>query len=182
MTGRRPRTASVTPIQARGAPYVMPDGSKNYRPPFEEGNTLSVRHGLHSERITSERYVATLAELREDMPWLETCDAVAVEGLARALATFRPLDTWITAVMTGEAKAHSRPGAPDTGVEAVPERVWRAWRGAAKLVQDATSALGMSPVARAGLMRDTGWARALARQEGFSRLTEQGRAMRSRQR
>ena len=142
-------------------------------------NRLAVRHGAHSEALVSERAAALLAGLVERWPWLEDCDAVVVDVLCRAKARYEALDEYAAAVISGEKRAYPRQGYPDTGVEAVPDRVWQSLQRQENIILQASAKLGFTAVDRAAILRDTGVAKHLAGGRA-ARLSEVGEAIRAR--
>lgn len=141
------------------------------------GNTLAVRHGAGSDRLVSERATAILGELRESYPWLVDADALVLDVLVRAKVRLDALDAYITGVLDGTTTAYPRKGQPETGIEAVPDRVWQQVSRESRTVVDAAAKLGLTATDRAQLLKDTG----LARHFGGDRiaaLAERGRSLR----
>jgi len=144
---------------------------------FSAGHTKSVQHGATSPRLVSERAESVLAEMMTDFPWLASCDAVLVDVLIKAKTRHIMLSEWTEKVITGEVEAHARRGRPRTGIEAIPDQVWRALEGAERSVTNAASRLGMSPVDRASLFKDSAVARRLGT-EAVAALSAEGRRIR----
>ncbi|MDA8297417.1 MAG: hypothetical protein M0004_12675 [Actinomycetota bacterium] len=141
------------------------------------GNTLAVRHGAGSDRLVSERATTILADLADSYPWLVDADAIVLDVLVKAKIRMDALDGYITAIIEGSAKAYPRKGQPETGIEAVPDKVWQQVSRESRTVVDAAAKLGLTATDRAQLLKDTG----LARHFGGDRiaaLAEQGRSLR----
>jgi len=173
--------AARTPPPRRrkdGTLASVPEPASGYTwEPFAAGHTRSVQHGATSPRLVSERAESVLAEMMATYPWLASCDGVLVDVLIRAKTRHLMLSEWTEKVITGEVEAHARRGRPRTGIEAIPDQVWRALEGAERSVTNAASRLGMSPVDRASLFKDSAVARRLGT-EAVAALSAEGRRIR----
>lgn len=150
-----------TPVAPKeGTARVSHGPARGYRwPDAEPGNTLAVRHGAQSPRLVSERAAALLAEMSEQWPWLEECDAVLLDVLTKAKARYDMLDAYATGVIEGTVEAYPRTGYPQTGIEAVPDRVWQSLQRQENIIIQATAKLGFTATDRAQLFKDAGMAR-----------------------
>lgn len=163
---------------------VREDGSEHEswgmeRVPFEPGNTAALRHGERSrgqvESLVSEEAQRVLAELMAVWPWLADADAVTVDILCKAKARFDRIDRYVNAVIDGEITAYPRKGKPTTGIEAVADYLWQALARHERTVIDSASKLGLNPVDRAALFKDTGMAQHYGR-EGVEKMIGRGSA------
>lgn len=155
-----------------GKPWVYREAK-----PFGQGNTDAAKHGAYSDQLVSAGAQELLGQLLETLPWLHEADALTLDGLCRAKWRHDRVDQEIEGIITGEIRAHPRKGFPDTGVQAVPERLWQQVSREARSIVEFCGKLGMTPVDRAALMKDTSWAHALNGGRG-PQLGEQGRALR----
>ncbi len=118
------------------------------RPPFEPGHTLSTRHGAYSSRVVEPVAARLVAELEASAPeWIETVDRAAVDAWARAESQVEVVDRWLT--------EHGGPVDDKGKVRPAADLLVRLERRAA----DARTRLGLDPLARARLGRDTASAR-----------------------
>lgn len=145
---------------------------------FQPGNVVPLRHGLLSRDPDeamgiSERAERILAELTARYRWVETADGVAVDVLCRAVARYHAVDEFICGVMDGTVEAYPRAGAPQTGIEAVPRHLWEQVQRNERSVLDAVAKLGLTPVDRAALFKDTGMARHYGR-ESVAQMVNRG--------
>jgi hypothetical protein len=116
------------------------------------------------------------AELVQQFPWLNDADVITVDTLAEAVSTHQRLTRYIDDVISGRERAYPRRGAPRTGVEAIPERIWVALERSRKAVLDASGKLAMNPIERAGLAKALG--DVFGRAAAGPVLGEQGRQLR----
>ena len=143
-------------------------------------NKLAVRHGAHSQALVSERAAAVLAELLESYPWLTGADAMVLDVLVQAKVRFDAISGYISGVIEGTTKAYSRTkGAPQTGVEGVPESIWQQISRESRTIIDAAGKLGLTATDRAQLLKDTGLARHFAGERAGG-LSEVGEGIRRR--
>lgn len=137
----RPKTRARKAAQEAGELTPAPAQSWQ-RPPFEKGNTLSIRHGAHSERS-----IAPIAE-----KWIETAlsqcaylndpsYAPALTAWARFEAKVDLLHDWIDEYGLIDATGQATPAA----------KLLPVYEGRASSLR---ATLGMDPVARAKLQRD----------------------------
>ncbi len=120
------------------------------RPPFEPGNETARKHGAHSSTIVEPRARAVLAALEAEAPvWLHAVDRAALEAWARAEARCGILRDWV------DERGLLDPKGKPTGAA---ELLLRCERQAA----DLRGRLGLDPLARARLGRDTAVAQAAA--------------------
>jgi hypothetical protein len=113
-------------------------------PDFEHGNMVALRHGASSDRAIAARQVETRAELLEVAPWLaDAADADAVARYLRVETRARMLDEWI--VDTIRAK----------GPQAVKPWAWEQARSADRLAAELGHSLGLDPIGRVRLQRET---------------------------
>ena len=152
---RRDRTVTRSEGAARG--YKWADATPR--------NTLAVRHGAGSESLVSAKADAVLQELMDEYPWLIEADGVIVDVFVRAKVRFNVLSDYIDDILNGRREAYPRKGYPTTGVEAVPDRVWQQVSREARTILDVGAQLGLSPLSRATLMKDTSLARHFAEQD-----------------
>lgn len=146
---------------------------KQRRPDFEKNNTLGVKSGVFSERLVSADAKAVHDELVAALPWLIDQDAVVLDVLCHAKARYDRANTYADSICDGEVSVGD-----STGIGAVPERIWRVIDRAEDKIISSCSKLGMTPLDRAVLMRDTSWARALQRRGG-EQLAEEGARLRA---
>jgi hypothetical protein len=119
------------------------------RPPFEEGNTLAVRHGAYAIVLLGPRVDELAAELRELVPAYSLSDEPAVRVLGLAFARLE------------RAEAALETAAPSELGKLRQDAL--GWANAARrLLND----LGMTPTARARLGLDI----VRTREEAFRRL------------
>jgi hypothetical protein len=110
----------------------------------------SLRHGALSSRLVGEEAAAMVAELRASgAPWLEGLDAVALEAWAYSAVTCRRLRAWIDEHGDFDAKGEPRHA----------HRLLLQWE---RRLDRAAQRLGLDPLARAVLARDSALARHLA--------------------
>ncbi len=173
MTGKRRRDGTPTSDRQDARGYSWP--------PFEPGNTVSVRHGGFSDRLVSERAKQVRALLFENYPYLaDDVFAEALERYCRAEARAQMLHEWIMAVVEGSVEVAPRNGRPRTGVEAVPPYLWseasRAEANAQKFGQD----IGLDPIGHVRIARDLGLVARLRGQPGggVEALARKGNALR----
>jgi len=118
------------------------------RPPFEPGNTVAVRHGAFSPRLVSADTAQLLEDLRVDgADWIDQVDAVALEAWMHAEAVCRRLRAWLAEHGHLDGKGEPRRA---SGQLLAWER-----RASSERVQ-----LGVSPLARSRIDRDTAVGRA----------------------
>ena len=159
---------------------IDPDNPPDwYRPPkpYEPENKEAVTHGAYSTSLVSEGAKAVLAQMLEILPWLEECDGVVVDTLARSKWRHDRVADEIDGIIEGSKTAHPRKGFPDTGVQAVPERLWQQVSREARTVMECAGKLGMTATDRAALAKDQSWAQALSAGR-VARLQGEGRALR----
>jgi len=117
-------------------------------PDFEQDNTLGLRHGAYSSRVVEPVAARLVAELEASAPeWIETVDRAAVDAWARAESQVEVVDRWLT--------EHGGPVDDKGKVRPAADLLVRLERRAA----DARTRLGLDPLARARLGRDTASAR-----------------------
>lgn len=154
-------------------------------PPFQPGNTKAVRHGLDAlvrperhQRVLPEvqaRIEAHFEELRARFPHLDEADAQQFRLFAEADAKAQLLGEWIDAVIFGEQEAfHYNANAPRTGVQAVPDHIYRAHRAYMSQARELARDLGMNSAGRSALARDLYTAAKNARAEGVADLIRAG--------
>jgi hypothetical protein len=112
------------------------------RPPFERGNTLSLKHGARSPRLVGRRAGEIAERLAALVPGYDDSHAPTVELLARELARIELADEWLDE--HGIIDAEGQPA----GILKM-RSVWT--NSAARLASD----LGLNPMqqARLGLVR-----------------------------
>lgn len=170
------------------APILVsrPDGTQaeswaTFHEPFQKGNVVAVRHGAtsRSDRLVAEKAERLLAELVKEWPWLADADAITVDILVKEKTRYDSLDEYVWGVVEGTTKVYPRKGYPTQGWEAVPDRVLQALDRAGRQTLAAAAKLGLNPVDRAGLMKDTGMAHHFGREKveelvtrGHKRLRE----------
>ena len=139
--------------------------SPAFRPPqpYEAGNTASVRHGVFSERLVSQRAAEILARLRdtEDCKWLSEVDSLQIDTWLKARARYEMASEWIDA----------------RGLDEVPDRMLRFITAQERNLMRLTQDLGLDPTGRYKLLKDVGWARHLAG-DRVGELARQGREIR----
>ncbi len=119
-------------------------------PAFDAGNAVALQHGAYSSRVVEPVAVRLAAELEAASPeWLADVDRAAVDAYARAEARVEVLARWLDehGMLADDGKV--RPAA---------DLLVRLER----LAADARSRLGLDPLSRARLGRDTAVARAAA--------------------
>jgi hypothetical protein len=146
-------------------------------PPFQEGNTIAVRHGAWSDRLASQRAQGVLAELVERYPWIEDADVVVLDVLVKAKARYDALDEYAAAVIEGDREAYPRKGSPLTGPEAVPDKVLTALARLENTIIQAAGKLGLTATDRAQLFKDAGMAKHFGG-DPIAKLVERGRQLR----
>lgn len=154
-------------------PWVRRDAQ-----PYEPGNVEAATHGAYSTSLVSEGAKAVLAQMLEILPWLEECDGIVVDTLARSKWRHDRVADEIDGIIEGSTTAHPRKGFPDTGVQAVPERLWQQVSREARTVMECAGKLGMTATDRAALAKDQSWAQALSAGR-VARLAGEGRALRT---
>jgi hypothetical protein len=108
------------------------------------GNTIALKSGADSERAILAKLPETRKEVLDVAPWLaEEPDQVAVERFCRAETRARMLDAWIVA--TTEHK----------GPQAVKPWAWQEANRADRLAAELGHSLGLDPLGRARLQRET---------------------------
>ena len=117
------------------------------RPPFPEGNTAAVRHGGYSHRVSEPRARAILDQLRRENPaWIEDVDDFALTAWARVEARVQIVEEYVQTHGELTTKGNPTPAA---------SFLTRLQRTAA----DHRARLGLDPLSRARLGRDTAAAR-----------------------
>jgi len=168
----------VTVMRRDGTPAESHGDRRGYsRGSAAPGNTLAARSGARSERLVSEHAEEVLEELVELYPWLTTADGVALDVLVRAKARHDLLAAYIEDIVEGRRRSYPRKGFPDTGIEAVPERVWQQISREARTVLDTASRLGLTAVDRAQLAKDLGLARHYGNERVIADLIAKGQAV-----
>lgn len=130
---------------AAGAPADVEWSST--RPPFEPGNTLSLRHGLYSPRTRAAATREVLAEVEGELDGiqgllgLQPVDRFALEAWAQAEGMVRQLEAHV--------EEHGMFTADGRRTDAVD--LLRQWTGRA---EKARAALGFDPLCRVRLLRD----------------------------
>jgi hypothetical protein len=147
--------------------------------PFERGNLARAAHGVHSERLMSERSLEVREEFLAVYPWLSGSDELRLDLFFTDLARYRTMDAWATDVVEGRVSTWVRDkGRPRSGsIAAVPEYFLAEMRGLSKTIGEHATALGLDPAGLSKILKDSSFARAMA-QEGLDRLKAQGRAIR----
>lgn len=145
-------------------------------PAFTDGNDAARIHGLSSPDVVREQAQHVHAELLERAPWITELDVDAVDRYCDAEATRRMLSSFIHDVVSGRVKSR-RPNGPHTGVEGVPPYIWTEHNRAVAATQKLGEVLGLDPLSRAKLAKDSAWARRLA-VEGLHDVAERGRELR----
>lgn len=168
MPGRRGRPRVVIDPANPPAWYHPP------RPPFEEGNVLSVRSGVQSTRLVSEDAERIMAKLQEDIPWLAERHGIVLDVLVKAKVRYDRVDAYIDGLM--DETITNRDG--NTGIEAIPEKILRYLSTAENTIISACSKLGLTATDEAVLMKDVSWAKALQRGRA-SELAARGAALRA---
>jgi len=132
------------------------------RPPFPLGHTLSLKHGGYSARVTGERAQQVLARLEAvgDLAWLQAQDGPAVEAWCRAQARAELL--------------HEALDAAEVTSKGLPRFLFDQWAASERLASRLADRLGLAPLARAQLARDTTMAQAAAAQ-GLAQTLQAGR-------
>lgn len=153
-------------------------------PPFEKGNTVAVKHGLdalaqphHGSRLLphiAERIEAHFEELRGRYPHLHEADAQQFRLYCDADAKAMIIGEWIDKVITGQAEVHPRKGAPRSGVEAVPDAIYRAHRAYMSQARELARDLGLNPGGRYALAKDFYTAARTAKTQGLADLIRDG--------
>lgn len=151
--GRRGETPDNTDSSA-GLPVPW---TRREASPFLSGNLLSVRHGADSELLVSAAAQAVLAQMMEMFPWLEVADGIVLDVLCKAKVRYDTLDAYADSVISGET--YTAKG--ETGIEAVPDRVWQSLARLENTLVSAAGKLGLTAVDRAALTKDASWANAL---------------------
>lgn len=120
----------------------MGEPARNYSwPPFEEGHTLSMRHGARSERVVRPLAEAAAAQLLEVAPWC-------------AVPAFKPtVDRWAWALARATLLRHWIDEHGILDAEGAPQPALSELARAEATEAKASEALGLSP-------RD--WARVMA--------------------
>jgi hypothetical protein len=135
------------------------------RPPFEPGHELSTTHGGYSSRKVDPQATAIIERLREAEPsWIQVVDDAALAAWARAEARCQIVGDWVSE--HGELDAKGRP----TGAAVFLVRLER-------VAADLRGRLGLDPLSRARLGRDTALAHAAA-ESAVERAASTGRAIR----
>ncbi|HEY1714055.1 MAG TPA: hypothetical protein VGG07_14205 [Solirubrobacteraceae bacterium] len=115
------------------------------RPPFENGHTLSVKYGAHSERVIAQLLPDAVSELREALvatgaaPYLIRADDLQLHVTARALVRFQQVDKYL-----------EENGALDDNGRPRPATRW--WSATFHALSRGIRELGLSPLARGELM------------------------------
>ena len=157
---RRP----VSPSVSQGGEPVSDDWQPEFdgqRPPFTEGNAVSVRHGAYSERAIAERAEQVHGELLEHAPYLaEPRFIPAVNRYLHAASREALLDEYIQRLSA------------EKGAGAVPARVWEQATAAARLAAKLGSDLGLDPIGHARIRALSAGAEATL--DGLERLRARG--------
>ncbi len=137
--------------------------------PFEPGNKVSMRHGLHSAEMVAAATSQVQEYLQEHFPFLG--DPMFADSFARccsAQARVNILSKYISEKVE------------EGGVEAVPTSLWdilsRAETNAQKFAQDC----GLDPIGFAKLAKELGWAKQLAGNQ-VAALVSKGKELRAAQ-
>ncbi len=130
------RTQDTEP--SRPLTVVRKDGSvSRSRPPFEAGNTASLRHGARSPRAIAAKAAEVHSELVRHAPWLsEDRYAPAVARYLEAAARERLLGDYISTVC----------GDPRKGPGSIPVRLWESAASTTRLAAKLASDLGLDPI------------------------------------
>jgi hypothetical protein len=141
-------------------------------PPFEPGNTVSLRHGAFSHRVISEAGQQIRHALLESYPYLaDDAFVEAIDRYCRAEARAQLLHDYITEKVDTE------------GVEAVKPYLWAEAGRAEANAQKFGSECGLDAAGHAKIARDLGLARNIQRDANARRTDElaaTGRALRER--
>lgn len=133
-------------------------GWKVRRPDFEPGNALAVKSGAFSARLVSEDAERIAEHLAELMPWLGPHHLVVLDVLCKAKARYDRADTYANDLM--DEVTTTQKG--ETGIEAVPDRIWKLLISQENTIINACAKLGMTATDQAMLMKDASWAKALS--------------------
>jgi hypothetical protein len=144
VTGR-PRTRDD------GTSLWRDDPTRSTRPPFTEGNTVSVRSGAWSERLVAE----TVEELRPAMqdiidqaPWLQAIDAWAIDDYVKDRARLLRLERWLDTYSDRYPEGHDR-------VDELRDRDLREVGSLRRRCMDHRARLGLDPAARSRMALST---------------------------
>jgi len=139
----------------------------------------NLRHGLYSPQAMARAAARVREQLLLEYPGVEGLSLPTVELYCRAKGRAVALSEWCIGVMEGRIKTQpvGKYGKARTGVEAIPERIWKALeaaeRQAARLAQD----LGLDLTGRAKLGKDSAIANHFAR-DRMADLTAEGKRLR----
>lgn len=151
MARRRDGTPASSPSPARGYSW----------PPFEEGNTVAVRHGADSPRLVADKAQAVRALLLEKYPYLaDDAFTEALERYVRVEARALMLNDYITEKVAKD------------GVEKVPATLWTEATRADALAQKCGQDCGLDPTGHARIARDLGFAKSVGAQFGTKKLEQ----------
>lgn len=146
------------------------EGHAARHPDFEPGNRLGLRHGAFSPAVLDEHVAEALPAFLDDNPHLdEPGFRLSVERFLRLEVRARLLHRYAAEVSA------------DRGVDKVPARIWTEATAADNAATKLGSQLGVDPLSRARIMRET--ADAGKNADGLTAiaaLAEQGRAARER--
>lgn len=134
-------------------------------PPFEPGNTKSLKHGAFSPRSIAARSELVQEALLDVCPWLIDVDTEAIARYCRAEARARMLHEHVMRV------------ADESGVEAVPAYLWTEASRAETNAQKAGQDLGLDPTGRLKIAKDAGLAKHFAG-ANVGKLVAEGAAIR----
>jgi hypothetical protein len=129
-------------VTSRLRSRASPRAARNYtRAPFKTGNLAAVRHGAFSNAVVSAEAVAFRASLVAECSWNLEADTVAIEQFCRAEARATLLHNHVVKV------------AEELGVDAVRPYLWAECTRANMNAMRCTDRLGLSPLARAKLLK-----------------------------
>lgn len=96
-TPDKAQVSDVTPDTGSSGRATVKAGERwpgDTRPPFEEGNTVGLRHGARSPRVVLPLAAALKADLIERCPWLADVDDDELDAWSYNAAKVRLLRTW----------------------------------------------------------------------------------------
>ncbi len=149
----------------------MPEWYHPKREPFQKDNELAVKSGVYSTRLVSEDAERIAEQLADLMPWLGPHHLVILDVLCKAKARYDRADSYANDLM--DEVTTNKNG--DTGIEAVPQRIWNLLISQENTIINACAKLGMTATDQAMLMKDASWARALSQGRAESLAAEGAR-------
>ena len=122
----------------------------------EATHVPNLRHGAWSPVVVGARAAGIRAELDALGPDVAAMSLPGINLLCYALAQADLLNAYIWRVAFGKQRVKgARKGSPVTGMEAIPDHVWRAWHHANAVAANLITSLGLDLVGRAKVMKDS---------------------------